>query len=397
MASLFCLSCATGCDGTARHLGGRPLPRGEPLPVVARIQMSDSFRVSGAMTFDNCSILIAGSEWGTLARIESDGSVSRITARVPGARMRTRLAPGQGDEVIAWSDDPGYWALVTPNLSVTLLPAKLASLEAGVVGPTVGTKLGYFTAVSSSGSPRRSSKPPQELPMGVLRGHRGELLAAIGSIQQVGGEYLTWFASRAVVGAMADTLMVLTLSDGVVTGWVQPYTAPLWTDTLPGYFRVPPAREEVWRWPWIEYGGEIPNVVAVSSASAAGIGSDGTIVAVRNLSATWRKTSTPYSRVKGRWAVIDQILESYSPRGELLRRFEIPSGEVRWVSVDKDNRVYMRIGEEVLVVSISDRHSDCPPIPESVIIDIADGPPSAGQLVVGDGSGARPTMASSPR
>jgi hypothetical protein len=233
--------------------------------------------------------------------------------------------------------------------------------------------------------------------MAVVRGQQGALLGMIGTIPEMRGEYLSWFASRAIVGVKADTVIVLTLSEGVITAWVSPYVVPVWTDTLPHYFRPPVVREEVWQWPWIEYGGEIPNVVGVSSVAAAAVGGDGTIVAVRNRSAEWRRTSMPNSRINGRWAVVYQTLESYSPRGELLARFQMPSGEVRWLSMDKDNRVFIRVGEEVLIVNLAAPSSRCAPFPATVSINIADAPPPAGELVVGDGSGARPTMAASSR
>jgi hypothetical protein len=382
---LVLASVAGACKPTPRSLG-QVVVQADTLPIVTRIQMSPSFTVSGILSTRGCEFLIAGSEWGTLARLPFDGGAPVNIGRVPGSTMRARLVDGEDGSVLFWSDDPPVYGIISDQDAIATLPDVAGPWGDQLAGPAVPTPQGYFIAVLSDGAPTMVRRGSQ-MPLGVLTEGKGQARDQIGLVQGEPGTYLSWYKARSAVGHVGDTLLLVALSSGVVTGWVRPFLSPVWSDTLPRFFTAPTPEEETWTWPWIDFGGDVPRVLTLSHVGAAAVGGDGTIYALRNLSAEWREAPTPHFRIQGDWKVTSRTLDIYTPRAKLLRRFRLPPGDARWVSVDAHRLLYIRIEREILVVDLDGSAGGrCSTLPGALGIHIEDGPPPPGEFVVGDGA-----------
>ena len=381
-AGLLCTLVA--CNDSPVKLGEVP-PVVSALPVVSLIQvkesLNDQFTASGAMSLGRCDILLVSGEWGTLARIRGDGTVDQRTSRLPGAPMSTRLSRGREGEAIAWSDEPRFGARVRPDLSLESLSLPTDAWGGNNAGPIIGLGEGYLFAPFGGSSPRQSPKPWRDAALALVLSAEGNEINAIGSVHDRGGSYLSWHSGRTMVGNRGDTVVLLNLSDGIVSGWLPPFSTPIWSAQLPRYLSAPAPREELWQYPWIHYGAELINLLALSQVSMATIGEDGTIYAIRNYTAEWDRMDERRLKTQGRWRIADKALEVYTHRGSLVERYALPSADIRWLSVGAHGRLFLRIADEVVVADFSGPPTRCPVLPARITIDVTDPAPDPAELV----------------
>lgn len=356
-----------GCSGEPPMVGSEP-PIGQPLNVVAHILVPDSFPVSGGVSNEKCEILLVGAVAGTIVRIREDGSVDHQVGRVPGGRATTRLELSDRGRIILWSNYPAFWGILNPDLTVDSLPLSPHPWGGFQAGPTAGLASGYVMApLADNSSPRESPRPWRFAPLTYVLGPHGEKVDSIGTVEDRSGAYLSWFAARVVVGHHLDTLLVLNLSNGIVSAWGPPYHASAWSRPLPHYFDAPPPREVLRKYPWIQGGGGLRSLITLSQVETASIGEDGTIYAVRSYEAKWESAGPRHGKTEGRWQIVARGLESYTSHGDLITRYELPQpSEVRWLRVGAHGRILLRQGKEVLIADPLGGATGCPGLPDRI-------------------------------
>lgn len=377
---------AVGCRADTPRLVGLPVA-GAMLNTVSRIVVPDSFIVTGAAGGSSCEIVLVGGEWGTLVRVRRDGSVDSLTGRLPGARSGGHLQSLGTRGIVVWSNAPPFWGRIGVDLSVSVLPVPMHAWGGRVVGPPVQIDNGYvMVPFGDLLMPRRAPRPWQGAPLGYDLALDGAKQDSVGWVDDRGGMYLSWYGARTVPGSVNDTLILLNLESAAFSAWRRPYSEPIWVRTLPRYFEPPVAREELFEYPWLQFGGVMRSFLAVSQVESAAIAEDGTMFAIRNYQARWERISRPRLKTQGRWVVVSRGLEKYSHDGLLLERYALPSGiDVRWVGIGPHGRVFLRQGQHVLVIETAGDTERCPAMPRLIVVKHSDPPPVNGAAVSGEG------------
>ncbi len=358
-------------------------PSRSALRQLAVIRVSDSFVVSGAAGTADCEILLTGAEWGSIVRIHADGTVDTHQGRVPGARMDARLETGGSRGVLVWSQEPPFLGTVSvADLSVdsVILPLHpWGDRAAGPVAPLPGDI--YAMVPLGAGSPRRQPDPwiPAPLVQGV-RPHGGVVWLA-GHLREKTGHYLSWLSSRAAIGNVADTVLILTLSDAVLSAYGRTDAADtiseLWARQLPIYFRAPEPREEAWTPQWIQQGGDVVHLIEVPHVSSAVFARNGTLYAVRTYAARWRRAANRFVPTQGNWEALDRGLEIYDANGVLLGAYALPTPTVNWLRIDDNGRLLLHdaAGSVLVAADPAFKGNSCPPLPPLIAVTLSDAPP----------------------
>lgn len=361
---------------------GRPAPRGVPLPEVARLTMPDSFTISGIADLGRCELLLLGGDWGTMARVDSQGHVSPRTVRAPGAPVDGHLQTGPHGRILLWTSSPATWGVVSRDLTVALFPR-----PAHPWGTTQGapvTELPSSFVVSPFGDVRVTQASPSPwvaAPLAYVLDTSGALVDSIGAIKQREGRYLSGFAARTLTAAVGDTVVLLNVYSGDLTAWMKPYSHPVWHARLPQSIDTLTPREEVWQYPWIQKGAEFHNVMALSQVGAAAAGNDGTIYAVRNYQATFLRVPQRRLKTQGKWVTVSSALELYTPRGKMLSRYDLPPGTNQWIAVGNGGRVFVRRSRELIIAETRASHTTCSAWPKVMAVAVADREPPASEVI----------------
>lgn len=279
---------------------------------------------------------------------------------------------GVPDVVLAWSDDPpflGVLNLETLLLREVALPVHdWGMVTIGSVAPMAGGRVAASAFFEG---------PPVARPDPWIDGHliaTGALgdstWVGVGSIPRNDAVYLSWLTSRTAIGSSGDTVLALSLSEGVLRGFVSESSGLVETFqvTLPRYLDVPTPREEVWVAEWITIGGAMPYLIEVSQVIRADI-AQGRVLAVRPYMAEWRRHKNRYVPTQGGWVVTELGLEIYSSQGQLIDAFALPSDRIVWIRAGRDGRIYLSDGRgRVYVVrdpTIGET-SACAPLPREI-------------------------------
>ncbi len=343
---------SVGCNGPER-VGQEALPQGiEPLHVLTRITAVGGFLPSGATVTAECEILLVDGLQGTIVRVLSSGSLDSKVGKVPGNRLDGRLGwTGTGPPTV-WSNSPPLLGLIDQDLSVdTIALAELAhDLQSAGPAARVGTR--YVSVLMGDVSHQvRSTRPLRAVPIAVavdsLTGHA----ESIGSVPFRSGELLPWLYRHASVGAIGDTAIIVSFTEGTVAGWVAPYTAPVWFTALPRYFVPPLPVEQVLVYPWIDEGGEAVSLDYLPQVNSGVVLSDGSLLLVRHAGAV-RQASQSRSSKLGRWIPTLRLLELHTARGQLTKRLDLPTeAPIRWLGSGYDGLATIGFDHEVQIVA----------------------------------------------
>lgn len=376
------LAMSTACGQP--HLEQEDLP--PPLSTLRTstlIAGTDSFIPSGIASLSTCDILLVGAKWGSLIRLRKDGTFDPWAGKLPGTPQNVRIESSDGKRLIATSHNPVFWGVVNgEDLSVDPLLVPVHAWGQHWVGPVVALSSGRY-AMAPIGDKDVARRQPERrvmTPLVQIMDSTGQVISDVDQITDLGGHYLSWLSSRLVLGNVSDTLLVVTLSDALLTAYdlTQLGVDPplLWERQLPTYFRAPPAQEEVRTYPWIQIDGDLVNLIQASHIATATFGPNGKLYAIRNYMAEWKKRPNRLFKSRGYWEVKKQALEIYSARGDLLGVYALPDDNVNWLRVDMHGRLFLRHGPSSVTVArdpTSDTHR-CQPLPTHVTITAADTP-----------------------
>lgn len=172
----------------------------------------------------------------------------------------------------------------------------------------------------------------------VYDGQRG-WLGSMGPFALRGEGYKPWVFARAALGSRDDTLFVVSLENGLIRHYQHDGNTLLDEFRLPEYFRPIAPREEVVRFPWIQYG-ELEYVFHAPQLRGAVFRPDGMLYTIRSYDYSWIPRPNPYVQASGRWESGQEGLEVYTPTGMARGTFDIP-GTVRLLGVDSFGRLFL--------------------------------------------------------
>lgn len=379
------LSCVLGCtDPRLRHLL-KP-PDLLPLDTLSLISVGDSFRVSGAAGTMDCGIIIVGGFSGTVLKIKADGSVDPMRGRVPGARAVSKLEKSDDSTLLVWSRrrPPFLGFMSTRDLSFDSIPVPDHPWVGDRMGPAVviSTRRIALSAVSG-GFARAKPKPWFPMEAVTVLNLDGDVSAMISPVIEQDGKYLTWSRGRVEIGAVADTLLVLSISDAVLKGYVPAdnHSDSLvvgWATQLPRYFVAPKPREEIFSSPFLPPGrGEVPYIIDLHHAAGATFGPGGRAYVLRNYAAEWERRRNRFTDTQGAWKITRQGLEVFDRRGQLLGAYALPTPSPAWIRIDEVGRLFFRGAEVGTLIVARDPVSDsqvCLGFPPRIDLQIVDRP-----------------------
>jgi len=127
-----------GCNGRPPELQRSGLLPGlDSLEVLAILKPKGSFVPSGVAGLPDCSILLAGRSWGTLAKIGPDGNPGEASGRIPGHRGFASLERGPDGSVLAWAAEPAFLARVNPDMTLDSIAVPLHPWGGRWIGPAL--------------------------------------------------------------------------------------------------------------------------------------------------------------------------------------------------------------------------------------------------------------------
>lgn len=369
-----------GCEAPRieRILSPPPLA---PLTVETTISNSATFWPSGAVGTEGCGILVVGQEWGSMMRINPDGSMDPRELRIPGNHRSSHLETRDGRRILVWSNNPPFLGIVTSVTAVLSLPVPTHPWGGKRVGPVSLPPSGRIAMAPLGGtSPHKRPDPWIRAPAIQIFDSVGGI-EAIGEIQDVGGVYLPWLQSRMALGVIGDTVLSLSLSDGTLAAYASLDSTGGFTAVrvkkLRSYFRPPPVVEEVLNYPWIHFGGDQIKIVEARPIRAATFGPSGKIFMIRNYFAEWHPYRDKVFETDGDWEVKARGLEIYDPEGMFLGAWALPESALtlNWLRVGVNGRILFGDGEAVIVVQDPTSSSTpCPPMPPRITAARADRP-----------------------
>lgn len=328
-----------------------------------------------------CDLLIAGAEFGSIARISVTDIRDQTVRAVSYSARRGRLA-SSANVVLTWSQAPEFLGTVAvDDLAVTPLVIPLHEWLGVWVGPVVPIGRGkYAMAAAGDGTARRAPLTAKAAPLVHVIDEHGRVHKTVGQMAWGPGHYVPWLVSRVALGVARDSIFLVGRSDAVLSVY------PLSRDSstiiaarrrqLPTYFIPPVPREEIWFAPWIQIGGEMQHLIEVPHLGAAAFGHDGKLYAVRNYSATWTRGPNRFFKSQGAWEVTDSGLEVYNASGDLIGAYSLPDGNVSWLQVVSHNRLLIK-GESKSIIVAQDptaASSSCTTALTSIPVSVADKP-----------------------
>lgn len=304
------------------------------------------FRIGSMAMLDDCSIALAGQQWGTLTTVLPTGQHTP-PLKIPGFPKGAHLSRSNGNSLLVFAAGAAYrWDRTENTLEQIALEHPWGTQVLGAASPMPRRGLDII-ALFDRGQPTR---PPSHaallVPRALLTDRENQPVRTIGEVSWRTGTFLTWYENRAAVGAHQDTVVLLSYSSGQILAYP-------WGDSVPQRSVLPPylerlePREEVWTPAWIQVGGVQPYIIDVPSVAAATIGSNGRIYAVRNYRAKWRTASNPYVETQGAFDVTDRGLEVYDTRAQLLGAYDVP-GDALTMSWSPTGLLLFRVASDTI-------------------------------------------------
>ena len=384
---LACISlmAVIACDIPKAHTV-LPRPNLRPLPVESVFHW-DSMGIGGVVSTPSCAILMSSATGGRIARVLPDGSVdSTAVLGPPGSFRSLRLEELRDDASLVWTRSTtgnGRVGLMSHgNLAVRWLAMPPLAWGMALTGSVTGVS-GELIGIASlsDGVPVGQPDPWVPAPLVSLVDLGGALAGELGKVEQHSGRYLSWWLAQSVIGAWDEKIVALNLATGKVTTYYRNAAEPSVVQDngvnaevrLPRYIDPPPVREEVWAPEWIQIGGELPHLIGVPQVLSGDITKWGGIVAVRPYRAEWRKVPNRYLPTQGTWSVEESGIEVYFPDGELSVAYDLEDLEVRWIRIDRHDRMFLSAGSAVYVVSMARRsgESRCPVLPPEIRVTVS--------------------------
>jgi len=384
LAAFTVLQCGEGKVAQVRQPPAR-----SRLSIETVLVENDSFAPSTVVTGPSCDVALIGSIWGTVAVLHGDGSLDTIDRHIPGSPRFVSASTGTNEPVLLWSHEPDWWGQAGNRWQIASIPNPPHQWGGRWSGPAValGAKLFAIAPLSDPSMARARPHTEIETPLISIVDDKGDSIGAIGAIEYTHGKYLPWVHAWLTLGAVAETLLTVNLTDGVLSAYAPLGGAGYSTVRrveLPKYLMPKEPAEEVRTVPWIEYGGDLTKITVVPQVTSAAFGPEGRLYAVRNYAVEWRPGGSPAFRTRGRWAVRDDGLEVYSSDGRLLGAYWLPQAGVQWLRVDGHGRIFIHSGSETLIETDPFFHPakqkrECLRLPDSIAIAIRDRPvkPSA--------------------
>lgn len=382
--SIFSGAMALFQCGHGRVAHVRQPPARHALSVQSVLVENDSFAPSTVIFGPSCEAALVGSIWGTIAFVRADGAVDSTERHVPGTPRFVSAAAGDNHPVLLWSHEPDWWGRANAAWDIRSIPMPHHSWGGRWSGPAVALSANRFAiaAASDPAAPRARSKDMIPGALVTVVDSNGGAVGSIGSIAPAKGKYLSWANAWLTLGAVAETLLTVNLTDGVVSAYgpIDGVSYQLIRRaTLPRYLAAGEPLEEVRSIPWITYGGDLNKFTIVPQVSSAAFGPRGRLYAVRNYVVTWLTGGSAAFRTRGGWAVQDDGLEIHSAEGKLLGAFRLPRAGIDWLRVDAHGRIFMHAGDQVLVVADpffqdNERTQTCSRLPDRILISTRDRP-----------------------
>lgn len=339
----------SGCENPRVRPTGSP-PLREPLEVASTIRI-DGFSASDLAPVGDCKVWIVGASWGLVVEVDLTAGESRVIGQLPIRVRRPRLEPGPPNQLLVWSKNTptlGWIDLGTSTFRPIHLPSHpWTPLTAG---PSVALASGMIAMAPIGDTERlRSPRPWLSAPLVWVLGHDGRLVRTLGSIPDLGGDYLSAAWSQVRLGRHEDKLLVVHLAEATLeirsieagTDRSGPVTS---TVELPKYLRAPKIWEEVWQPAWLLNGAQ-PRVYFVPQLAEARFAPDGRLFAIRNGDAKWNRSDSPLVRGKyerrGGWEVTAQWLEAYGTSGALLGTYALPEGHATRLVADGVGHLFL--------------------------------------------------------
>lgn len=350
-----------------------PLPELSPLPTESVIAGSDSFVVSGVVSSPTCDLLLSDGRHGGIARVRADGTVGSIVFPLGREVRGLRIEPFGNDTSLVWSRAERLLGFLDHEaLGIHPIPVPVPEWDSAVLGSVAGVS-GRLIGIAalSDGLPVRQPEPWSPSHLVRLIDEQGDVRSSLGVVEEVPGRYLSWLLGRSVIGAVNDGVGVLFLSKGHVTVFQLAANddVTIRRYVLPNSIDSPDPREEVWDPHWIQIGGEMPHFIEVPQILAGDFRPNGGVVAVRPYSAKWRRVRNRFVPTQGTWEVEKRGLEVYSPDGDRLAAFRLPSPSVDWIQVDRHDRLFVANGTglvHVARIAPAFDETQCPLLPREV-------------------------------
>lgn len=305
-----------------------------------------NFRISAVGATDDCSIYVAGSRWGSLVRLDNFGHAVALPS--PRRRRDSRIDPGgHGGLTLTYRLVDGATVAASVNRVGDILFYPSGST---VTGPPVHISERRYVA-ATFGPRRRDTRDAANASAPLLRvfGRDGEALGSRGLLDAQDG----WLMNRAVVGARGDTVVVVSLYDGVMhvydLGPEVRDTTALWVRRLPTYVPYARARETVDHdIPWIESGGTLRTYDELPQLHDAVVAYP-FVYALQTRTAQrrprrWMRPWGPWM-----WHVTARSLEVYDLQGRSLASHAVPLA-ARRVAGDANGRVMALMSDSLIVV-----------------------------------------------
>jgi hypothetical protein len=346
--ALIALVALTACGRPSLRTTHTPPALGA-LTILAQQPFSDSFPISSAIGFHDCSVLVADSRFGRIGQLE--GGVIRVMAQGPAAWRFPQLDPLNDDRVAVWSNSgTGYLGVLDRHRGV-LTPIVLSQDPWGApaIGPLVGLD-GDRYAVVPVGNPYALRREPDARPSAPdieIHSLSGAMHAELGAVTERGGRYLTWRGARGAIGRAGPTILDLRYADATLLRYASDRTD---TISLGRYFDPPPIREEFRRVPWIQVPDQLVRIVDAPAVQLAVFAPDGRLYAVRNYRFVWRQSRDPVFGVAGSWEPVERGLEIYDPNGARLGAYALPPGGVEWLRADGNGRIFAAQASRLLII-----------------------------------------------
>jgi len=286
-----------------------------------------------------------------------------------------------GNRVLVWGTSPPILGHFSLDSSFTPIPAPDHAWGDGWPGPLALLPNGQYAVapVGDARSPRVRPHPWVPGRLLVVIDSAGMTTGAAGLIQDEEGEYLPWLGSRLGLGAVADTVLAVTLSDGVLHGFPRLGSTfdpeGSWSFQLPVYLDPPNPVEEVRRLPWIQVGGDRIKFLEIPHVKAVTFGPRGHVFAIRNYAFRWRRFRDALFTSQGQWEASKSGLEVYSHRGQLEGAFVLPGRHIRWLRVDRRGRMLIRTDQSLVIgQDPTAPQSECQSMPSMILVPNEDLP-----------------------
>jgi hypothetical protein len=207
----------------------------------------------------------------------------------------------------------------------------------------------------------------------------GNVVREGGRVERTSGTYLPWARNRSVIGAVGDTILLLTLTDGKLWHFLpseEPREYKLdRTIFLRRYFEPPEMVEDVVSYPWVQVGGELLKLNGARAIRTGSFGPSGRVYLIRPYSAVWHDYQDDVFEIDGGWEEVNFGMEVYDRQGIFLGAWLLPDNDISWLRVDRQGRLFLGTPKRILVAE-DPIHSGnrCPPFSGPVILKLLDRP-----------------------